>query len=479
MNRLFCLLALLILRGGAVYAQLLDDKLAEVERNLVGNIQIKGEAPMLLTDRMAYYHVPGLSIAIIKNYKLVAAKGYGIANDSLKNPVTEETCFQAGSVSKSLNAVGIMKLVQDKKLDLYTDINNYLQCWKFPYGSISRGNVVVMAQLLSHTAGVNLPGFPGYNRGNKLPDIIQMLNGQPPANTPRIQAEREPGKQMVYSGGGVLISQLAVMDITHQAYGTYMENNVLTPLDMTKSSFTPSASLDNIATGHYANGKEIYGRYRLYPELAAAGLWSTPIDVAKYVIEIQLAYKGERAKVLTQESAQMMLTPYQNTRAGLGVFIDTLNGVPYFQHAGVTSGFRCQYYGSVQGGDGVVVMTNGDNDGLIKEIINSIARVYNLKGLDQSVIREIVSLTDADLQSYAGSYRLNPQFKLLIVKGGSELYAVAPGHSKVKIMPESLTRFFMMELPIKIEFINVNNRCTGLIFTEKGRTSRFQKEDNN
>jgi CubicO group peptidase (beta-lactamase class C family) len=478
MNRVFCLLALLVLPGSATHAQFVNDKLAEVEKNLVGNIRIKGEQPMLLTDRMTYYHLPGVSIAIIKNYKIVGAKGYGMANDSLKNPVTELTLFQAGSVSKSLNAVGIIKLVQKKKLNLYVDINNYLQRWKFPYDSIARGKTVSMAQLLSHTAGVNLPGFPGYNRESKLPDMIQMLNGQPPANTPRIQAERAPGKQMIYSGGGVLISQLAVMDITQQPYDAYMKENVLIPLGMVHSSFESPANLDEIAIGHYANGREIYGGYRVYPELASAGLWCTPTDLAKYIIEMQLAYKGGAAKVLTQENARLMLKPYQNSRAGLGVFIDTLNGTPYFQHGGITSGFRCQYYGSIEGGDGVVVMTNGDNDGIIKEIINSVAWIYELKGLYQSVMKEIAKVPDADLQSYTGSYRLNPQFTLSVVKEDSQLYAIAPGHSKVKIIPESQSKFFIREMPIELEFIKDGKRCVGITLKENGQISRLQKTTN-
>ena len=314
MNKLFCLSALLVLGSSAVHAQFNNDKLQDVEKNLVGNVRIKGEQPMLLKERMTYYHLPGLSLAIIKNYKIVGAKGYGVANDSLKDPVTESTLFQAGSVSKSLNAVGIMKLVQEKKLDLNTDINNYLRRWKFPYDSVVQGKTVSMAQLLSHTAGVNLPGFPGYNRAGEFPDIIQMLNGQPPANTPRIKAERVPGEQMVYSGGGVLLSQLAVMDISLQSYDAYMKQNVLIPLGMVRASFEQPANLDEISTGHYANGREIYGRYRVYPELAAAGLWCTPTDLAKYIIEIQLAYKGGAAKVLTKESARLMLKPFHNSR---------------------------------------------------------------------------------------------------------------------------------------------------------------------
>jgi CubicO group peptidase (beta-lactamase class C family) len=476
MNRIFFILALLVLSGSAAYGQFTDNKLAEVEKNLVGNIRIKGDQPMLLANRMAYYHVPGLSIAIIKNYKIIGVKGYGTTNDSLGKQVTEQTLFQAGSVSKSLNAIGIMKLRQENKLNLYADINNYLRRWKLRYDSTSHGRTVSIAQLLSHTGGVNLPGFLGYNRGSKLPDIVQILDGRSPSNTPRIRIEREPGKQMFYSGGGVLISQLAVMDITGQAYCDYMRRAVLTPLGMVHSFYGEPANFDQVATGHYANGKEINGRYRVYPELAGAGLWCTPTDLAKYIIEMQLAYKGAGAKVLTQQSARLILQPYQNDRAGLGVFIDTLNGTPYFQHAGVTSGFRCQYYGSITGGNGVVVMINGDSDGIIKEIINSVGRIYKFKGLNQSVTKQITKVPDADLEAYTGSYYLNPQFMLLIVKEESQLYAIAPGHSKIKIIPESQTKFFMMEMPIELGFIKEGNYCVAVTVKENGQISELKKK---
>lgn len=335
---------------------------------------------------MAHYRVKGVTVAVIHDYKIVLAKGYGYADDSSKIPVTTQTLFQAASISKSLNAIGLLKLVQEHKLDLYTDINQYLTSWKFPYDARSKGKKITVIQLLSHTAGLNVHGFPGYERGAGIPSLVQILDGRPPANSPAIRSEFEPGLKSMYSGGGITLSQQIVMDITHEPYAQYMDERVLKPLGMNSSSYEqPYSSIDPtlLATAYDAGGKEIPGKYHIYPEQAAAGLWTNPTDLAQYIIETQLALEGRSGKVLDQELTKLRLTPYLKDNFALGVFINDFNGIRYFGHSGGNEGFRSQYYGSLEGGDGVVVMVNSDNGGIIPEIVNSLAKIYHLKGLYQ------------------------------------------------------------------------------------------------
>jgi CubicO group peptidase (beta-lactamase class C family) len=243
---------------------------------------IKGKpAKWSLADRMKFYHANGVSIAVIKDYKIEWAKGYGWADSSEQRPVTTTTLFQAGSNSKSLNAVGILKLVQEGKLDLYSDINNYLKSWKFPYDSRSKGKKITIANLLSHTAGLTVHGFPGYEKGDTIPTLIQILNGQKPANTEAVRSMYDPSHKFEYSGGGTTISQLIVLDVTGQPYDVYMWDNVLKPMGMMYSSYTqpPSADRQNLlATGYYNDGKPVKGNYHIYPEQAAAGLWTLKFD---------------------------------------------------------------------------------------------------------------------------------------------------------------------------------------------------------
>jgi CubicO group peptidase (beta-lactamase class C family) len=297
------------------------------------------------------YHIRGLSIAVIRNYKIEWARGYGLMDTATKAPVNIQTLFQAGSISKSLNGVGLMKLVQDKKIDLYTDINEYLKSWMFPYDISSEGKKITMANLLSHTAGLTIHGFPGYEKNKKIPSLTQILDGKQPANTKAVRSQFAPGLRYQYSGGGTTISQLIAMDITGKPYDEYMWNQVLKPLGMNMSSYTQPPGKDKekfLATGYHEDGIEVKGKYHVYPEQGAAGLWTNPTDIAKYIIETQLSLKGKSNKVLSQEMTKLRLTPYIDSNAALGVFIETRGGEKYFGHNGADEGFLSNYKGSLE-----------------------------------------------------------------------------------------------------------------------------------
>jgi CubicO group peptidase (beta-lactamase class C family) len=433
-----------------------NDKIKQVENGLIGLIQMEGEGPWNITGRMEHYKVNGVSIAVIHNYKLEWAKGYGWADAENKIPVTDKTLFQAASISKSLNSVGVLKLAQDKKIDLYADINNYLSTWKFPYDSLSKGKKISIANLLSHTGGLTVHGFDGYEKGKEIPSIVQVLDGQKPANSPAIRSMYEPGLKSEYSGGGITISQLIVMDVTHQPYDKYMYDNVLKPLGMTSSTYSqPPVNVkpELLATGYRPDGKEIPGKYHVYPEQAAAGLWTNPTDLSKYIIETQLAYEGKSRKVLDQQMTKTRLTPYIDKRAALGVFINDLDSTKYFDHNGANEGFRCDYYGSLEGGNGVVVMVNSDSGDIINEIVNSVAKVYDFKGLHHTIIRKIVAVDSNTLDSYAGKYEVRPNFILTITREGDHLAGDPAGQGKFEAYPEAQNKFFLKGMPLELEFV--------------------------
>ena len=281
-----------------------------------------------------------------------------------------------------------MLLVQRHQLDLNTDINSYLKGWKFPYDSVSRGRKITLGNLLSHTGGLSIHGFPGYVRGDSIPTIEEILDGKKPANTGAVRSITEPDTKYIYSGGGITISQLIVDNITGQPYDAFMAHDVLLPMGMDNSSYTqpPPESKDR-ATGYLRSDTAVPGKYHIYPEQAAAGLWTTPTDLAKYIVETQLAYQGKSTKVLDQATTRTRLSPYidtidaSGTRAGLGVFLFQRGGRHYFNHNGSDVGFLSSYYGCLESGDGVVVMINNDiNSALLKEVINSVAKVDHWDG---------------------------------------------------------------------------------------------------
>ncbi len=215
------------------------------------------------------------------------------------------------------------------------------------------------------------------------------MDGKKPANSNAVRSIFEPSLKFQYSGGGTTVSQLIVEDVTGEKYADYMQKNVLQPLGMTQSSFNqpPSSDKQNLlATGY--NGKvEVVGKYHIYPEQAAAGLWTNPTDLAKYIIETQLSLQGKSNKILSKE---MSIKRLDNN---LGVFVQDYNGTKYFGHSGGNEGFVCHYIGSLEDGNGVVVMTNGRNMQLVNEIVSNIAYQNKWKNYPFEPIKESISLT--------------------------------------------------------------------------------------
>jgi len=437
------------------YSAEIEGRISKVEKSLIGWVQTQDQTTWTLAERMTLYNVKGLAIAVVHNYKIEWVRGYGWADESEKRPVNEKTLFQAASISKSLNGIGVLKLVQDKKLDLNADINNYLTSWKFPYDEKSKGEKITTMELLSHTAGINIDGFPGYAAGEELPSLFQILEGQKPANTKAIRSMNEPGTNFVYSGGGVIVSQMIVMDITHKPYEEYMQKNVLNPLGM-KSSFFNQPPLKKkknlLATGYKASGEEVSGKYHIYPEQAAAGLWTNPVDLSRYIIETQLSYQGKSSKVLTPEMTKLRITPVFKD-AALGVFVNTNGSPKYFMHQGGNKGFSCQYVGSFAGGEGMAVMTNSDNGAILDEIVNSVASVYNWKDYYKPVIKKVIELPENLLDKYIGKYDLEGT-QVNLARRNKELTISFSSGIFWKVQFTSNVDFFIREYRVDLRFVS-------------------------
>ncbi|SHG62412.1 serine hydrolase domain-containing protein [Pedobacter caeni] len=427
------------------YDKAVNEQIARVETNLSGSIVIDGK-PFTLEERMKHYNVAGVSVAVIDNYKMVWAKAYGYADKEENRKVTTNTMFEPGSISKSLNAVGILQLAQQGKLDLYQDINQYLLNWKFPYDTVSHGKKITTAQLLSHTAGLGVHGFPGYHRDSPIASVTDILDGRPPSNTEAVRSLTEPGKEVRYSGGGILITQQMLTDLSKQPYEQYMNEHVLGPLGMTNSSFhqPPSTSLrKKLATGYKTNGDEVPGKYFIYPEKAAAGLWTTPTDISKYIIEIQQAYQGKSSKVLNQEMVKLHLTPYKDDVA-LGTYIQNRNGEKYFVHSASNEGFTGYFLGGLTNGKGVALFVNSEDGEVLLELLNSVTLEYNWEGFRKPEQITTVPVNDTITSKYIGEYILDG-FLSEIKKQKDGLYLWTNGISS-KMYFTSSTEFRNLEL---------------------------------
>jgi CubicO group peptidase (beta-lactamase class C family) len=261
---------------------------------------------------MQLYKVPGISVAVVDNFKIAWAKGYGVAEAGSSTPVTAHTLFQAASISKPVAAAGTLSLVEQGKLSLDQNVNQRLKSWQVPDNEFTQKEKVTLRRILSHSAGLTVHGFPGYEVGTPIPTLVQIFNGEPPANNPPIRVDIVPGTKYRYSGGGVAIEQQLVIDVTGKPFPQFMRETVLDKIGMTDSTYEqplPAARAAMAATATRSDGKSIPGKWHVYPEIAAAGLWTTPTDLAKFGIEIALSKQGKANHVISQSMARQMLTP--------------------------------------------------------------------------------------------------------------------------------------------------------------------------
>ena len=441
-----------------IYTQETHDKINEIEHNITGRLLLNDDQPSTILERMKKYKVKGMSIAVIHDYKIAWAKAYGWADEADKKLMTTETLFESGSISKSLNAVGILKLAQEKKVDLNTDINTYLTSWKFPYDSLSRGKKITLAHILSHNAGLTVHGFPGHDIHGPIPTVLEVLDGKKPSFTPAVRSAYEPGLQFEYSGGGTTISQVLLTDVTKQNYDEWMYEHVLKPIGMETSFYSqppPKEKQYLCASAYMSDGTPISNKFHVYPEQAAAGLWMTPSDLCQYIIDMQLAYQGKPSKVLSPEMVKLHLTPYNDGPTSLGSFIVDINGEKYFEHGARNDGFCGDFYGSLEGGHGVVIFLNSDDGTLISEVINSVAKAYQWKNFYHEPLRKkSINMSDKLLKSYEGLY-LYDQTWSAIGKKDNKYHFYTNGRY-VNMYFSTPTCFFNEEFPAVKTFLKDN-----------------------
>jgi CubicO group peptidase (beta-lactamase class C family) len=347
-------------------AQIADQSahIQQIEADTVEMPNEAGAPPSRLSveQLMEAYKVPGLSVAVIDDYQIVWAKAYGVIEPGSKKPVTTRTLFQAGSISKPVAATGVLVLVQQGRVQLDADVNEKLTSWKVPENDFTKTEKVTLRRIMSHTGGLTVHGFPGYDVDAPMPTLVQIFNGEKPANTDPIRVDFEPGTKSRYSGGGVTIEQQLMVDVTGKPFPALMHDLVLDKIGMNDSSYEqplPKKRAEMTAGGTGIDGTEVHGRWHVYPEMAAAGLWTNPTDLAKFGIEIALSKQGKSNRVLSQKMVTEMLTPVKDD-VGLGFFLDK-NTPGQFSHGGADDGFQALFTMNADNGKGAVIMADSDN----------------------------------------------------------------------------------------------------------------------
>jgi CubicO group peptidase (beta-lactamase class C family) len=353
-----------------------EERIRQVQQ-LVPPTLVSGEAPKLtpLADRMAELKVPGVSIAVIHDGRIEWARGFGVTR--IGGPaVTPDTLFQAASISKPVFALAVLHYVDAGRLTLDANVNDYLKTWKLPEDDLTREQKVTLRRILSHSAGLTVSGFPGYEAGAAVPTTTQILDGLPPANNPAVRVRVIPGTFYSYSGGGYTLAQLVLGDVTGIPLPRLMQEVVLAPLGMKHSTYEqplPASRTGEVAMPYRAGGLPVGGGPHVYPEMAAAGLWTTPSDLARYGLGVHEALAG-KSKVISAKTAREMLTPGLG-RHGVGPMVGGSTERKFFTHGGSNAGYKCLIL-VYEDGEGAVIMTNSDKGELLGEIMRTVAHVY-------------------------------------------------------------------------------------------------------
>jgi CubicO group peptidase (beta-lactamase class C family) len=439
----------------------LQQAVQAVEHGLLPAVRIAGrpQRSFGLADRMARYHVPGFSMALIQGAETTWTQAYGLQQAGSDVPVAGETLFQAGSISKPVSAMAALRLVQEGVLDLDADVNAVLRSWQVPENEHTQQHKVTLRGLLSHSAGLTVYGYRGYPARQELPTLQQILDGQPPANSEPVRVFQEPGAGQRYSGGGYVVMQQLLEDVTGQRFADLVQALVLDPLGMANSTFEqplPGARAGRAATAHRGSGDPVAGRWHTYPEGAAAGLWTTPSDLARFVVEILNSYGGTSNAVLSTEMTRQMLTSPPGGWYGLGFYLVETEGRMRFQHPGWNEGYHAFAGGEVSTGQGVAWMSNGENGLLLGlEMLRGLAKVLGWAGFEQ--MEKAVAQVDPALYArYEGRYRYvaYPDYSAVIGREGDRLsWEEVPDGIRYELYPESDTTFFARERWEPVTFV--------------------------
>jgi len=389
-----------------------------VSHGLKPNVRIIGKDAKISTlqERMDHYNVPGISIAFLNNHKIVWTHTQGVTDRKSNKLIDENTVFQAASISKPVFASILMKYRQHNDLNLDIDVNTLLKSWQLPTHKWSGKNDVTLRRLLSHSAGTTVHGFAGYEKGQEVPSIISLLNGTKPTNSDPIIVDIEPGSKFRYSGGGTTVAQLVLQDQSNSSLPKLANRTLFTPLKMQHTSFSQpliSKLNNNAAKAHNADGEIIIGGSHTYATLSAAGLWTTPSDLLRLVSKIQLAGLGKDETFFTKKTIEEMFKP-QLSSMGIGFFVEGENEITSFSHGGANEGFMAHLFAHNKTGDGIVIMTNGNNGtALIDEVLLRVSEIYNWNEFKPTQ-KTLTTLNPLLFKSILGKYKISEPFETIL-----------------------------------------------------------------
>ncbi len=401
-----------------------EDLISQIENGLFPMTMIESEPTYNIEERMLFYKVPGVSITVINDYKSVWTKHYGVMDSELNNPVTDETLFNVGSLSKGVASLTVLSLVKDNKIELDEDVNVQLKSWKITENKFTKVTKPTPRMLMNHSGGAMHHFSMNYLRDN-FPTITQLLNGESPAQERPTIIDRIPGTEFLYSNPGFAILQQLVIDRGEKPFHTVAKENIFNVLEMNRTTFEQPLSIElekYACAGHRPTGEPLDVKRYYYPNSAAGGLWTTTYDYAKFVVELQKSYYTKSNKVISQELTQEMISPGISKNYGYGVFMRGKDGEKYFGHMGDNAGFFAGYISHTTDGYGVIVFTNSQNGAqLIREITKSVAKAYEWKGYLPEEYK-LVAIDDDTKNKFVGRYKAGSDEVVEVININGELF---------------------------------------------------------
>jgi len=448
------------------------DTIVEFESSLVPSIQVVSEPRFYrLKDRMEHYKVPGIQITIVENGKLVWNKGYGISRVDDGIAVDSQTIFQAGSISKSLTAFTVMKLVEQDVLDLDEDISKYLKTWKLPESKFTKDTIITLRMLLSHTSGMNNSNHPGFPQGESLPTLNQLLNGY--ERYKKVDFDTLPNVRYKYSNTAYAVIQKVLEDVTNNSFGSIAKKEVLEPLGMKHSFFYPfqyDEEETDISFAYNRKGEVVKDYWFNAASLTSGGLWTTAEDLATFLVAFQEVLDANKG-LISQQNAQDMITRVK-ANYGLGFNLKKEEDSLVFYHTGKNRGFTNMMIASKTGKNAIVVLTNGDNGGyLFSEIIRGISHLKNWDFLQPKELNTVEVSVDI-LKTYEGIYQLvldGEIYTLKIELKGEHLQLIDldENNKTYPLRALSETKFRDIDDGEKVDFLKDENGAVVLLWDEQ------------
>ncbi|MEM9301203.1 MAG: serine hydrolase domain-containing protein [Pseudomonadota bacterium] len=435
--------------------------IAWIERNLAPAHSLEQHVQRrALPDVMEEYRIPGLSMAFVDRGKIAWTQAYGFASLENREAVTGRTVFTGASLSKPLAAVAALDLVESGLLDLDSDVNRWLQGWQIPANEFTAESAVTLRLLLGHRAGVRNDLWSSYLPDEPVPTLLQMLSGQPPSVEPATAVVTVPGDAERYSNPGYTIIQKLIEDVTGQAFAATLDEKVFRPSRMHESTFEqpiPSDLFARKATG-YDGDLEPFA-YKIFPYQAAGGVWTTPSDMARFVITLFEDLDGAN-QILAEQTAQQIFERDPARLAFAKIFDDTSDDL-IFRHYGTNQGFSSYLVGSLQKRQAVVIMTNGHMAfEFLDYVARAVAEFYEWDYL-QPEIHPRVAIAAAELAGYAGEFDLNGTELAFSVEDGGLVMKHEAKPEPTTLTPIGPGTFMAPEASVRYQFLKARQNSDG------------------